>query len=166
MSPIRTNKQQQGNIGLLSFWSVRSWVSQFETDHHVDHFLTNTAWEIRLFKKKKSGPFHWSCSSTNIALREEASEWIHQPTSVKSSHWAKNDVQRGSLCNISDRLKLVLSRSLQLLCLHPPHKEKPAHLLEHTSRLRLDCPRQCSGEQITVIQKHLNEKCNTLKNII
>ena len=28
MSPIRTNKQQQGNIGLLSFWSVRSWVSQ------------------------------------------------------------------------------------------------------------------------------------------
>ena len=41
MSPIRTNKQQQGKIGLLSFWSVRSWVSQFTNT------LFTTFWAIK-----------------------------------------------------------------------------------------------------------------------
>ena len=66
--------------------------------------------------------------------------------SVQNSLWAKNDVQRGSLRDISGRLKLVLPRTLQLFRIHPADEEEPAHPLEHTSRLCLDCPRQCSGE--------------------
>ena len=58
---------------------------------------------------------------------------------------AKNDLQLGSLCNVSCGFQFFLPRPFQFLLLRSPYKEKPDDLLRHRPCRQHYCHCQCHG---------------------
>ena len=133
MLPIRTNSQQ-GKTELLSFWSVRSWVSQKVVDFNVrDIKLFKYIFPKQCYKIPITACFekHWEniwCSSWTRSVCIKCIRWLSLNILTSYTMYLLYWACSISICNISSQYQIISRMGLCYIRFQGLHFHRKLHL--------------------------------------